>query len=632
MNTILKSHLRLWLILVIATAALLTLAFQGGETDPAHCRSCKTPTPTYTPTTLPPQACQVVSVEFDKAEYLTGDPIKVTLRVEDAEGAPLIGANVDATVSRQPFTDTLEASDIPPLEDQSGTYDGIYTQTNLPGLFTFNFDVSDFTGPRFLPCSATRTVRVNPKQCRLEITPSSPPYTPNQPITITAKVKVEEQDQCDASVNYSWTGPDFTTPVLLPFKSENCAYTHTFTPTKMGNYTFTLFAGDSASPARYQSCSDSITFPVQNNTPPCSITLQAAPNPATLNRTINLTATVTNTNGVTPVVTATVQKPNNSSEQIPLTCTNSGLCTGSYTPTVTGTHTFSASASDPQSNKTFSSCNSATVPVLVEDGSGTATVSIVPSPQTVDLCGRTDPDISNTVVATVTNLSQVDLSITYDSTFVIPSEITPVFGSGTISRNGNTIRYQGSSNAPVSGAIVDLLNIDWRLQGRRGTTTITLTSTLRDNTGASIPHTDQNGLLVITISPPCLRCTVNLQGRADHSGVMVTSPAGEQARSYPNGLFAIAATGELNLTAPGYLSTQMAASAGLTAGEPEIDACQVTLLAGDANGDNTVNILDLTYLAGRYQSADPTADLNASGLVDILDLALAAGNYQRQGQ
>jgi hypothetical protein len=53
----------------------------------------------------------------------------------------------------------------------------------------------------------------------------------------------------------------------------------------------------------------------------------------------------------------------------------------------------------------------------------------------------------------------------------------------------------------------------------------------------------------------------------------------------------------------------------------------ITLLVGDVNADNRIDILDLAYIAQRYQSSDPTADLNADGRVDIIDLALAASNY-----
>ena len=57
----------------------------------------------------------------------------------------------------------------------------------------------------------------------------------------------------------------------------------------------------------------------------------------------------------------------------------------------------------------------------------------------------------------------------------------------------------------------------------------------------------------------------------------------------------------------------------------------MTLLAGDMNGDEVINIFDLAYIATKYRSTDPLADLTADGQVDIVDLALAATNYKRQG-
>jgi len=44
-----------------------------------------------------------------------------------------------------------------------------------------------------------------------------------------------------------------------------------------------------------------------------------------------------------------------------------------------------------------------------------------------------------------------------------------------------------------------------------------------------------------------------------------------------------------------------------------------------------VNILDLAFIAGRYGSNDPTADLNGDGKVDIVDLVIVADKYDRQG-
>ena len=62
------------------------------------------------------------------------------------------------------------------------------------------------------------------------------------------------------------------------------------------------------------------------------------------------------------------------------------------------------------------------------------------------------------------------------------------------------------------------------------------------------------------------------------------------------------------------------------------------LLAGDANGDNAVNILDLSILAGAYNASDgdgsfnPATDFNGDGVVNILDLSLLAGNYNMTGE
>jgi hypothetical protein len=56
----------------------------------------------------------------------------------------------------------------------------------------------------------------------------------------------------------------------------------------------------------------------------------------------------------------------------------------------------------------------------------------------------------------------------------------------------------------------------------------------------------------------------------------------------------------------------------------------VTLLGGDINGDRQVDILDIAYMGGRFQTTDPLADLNADGIVDILDLVMAAGNFKKR--
>ena len=65
----------------------------------------------------------------------------------------------------------------------------------------------------------------------------------------------------------------------------------------------------------------------------------------------------------------------------------------------------------------------------------------------------------------------------------------------------------------------------------------------------------------------------------------------------------------------------------------------VELLAGDFNGDEQINIFDLSLIASRYNEAvseTPSAELeqlniitsgNSGSRIDIFDLSAVAGNY-----
>ena len=52
-------------------------------------------------------------------------------------------------------------------------------------------------------------------------------------------------------------------------------------------------------------------------------------------------------------------------------------------------------------------------------------------------------------------------------------------------------------------------------------------------------------------------------------------------------------------------------------------------LAGDVNGDNSVNIFDLVMVAGQFgkSGAGLSGDVNGDGSVNIFDLVMVAGNF-----
>ena len=65
----------------------------------------------------------------------------------------------------------------------------------------------------------------------------------------------------------------------------------------------------------------------------------------------------------------------------------------------------------------------------------------------------------------------------------------------------------------------------------------------------------------------------------------------------------------------------------------------ITLPAGDANNDNSVDTSDFAVLLGAYNGDatipgsgyDPAADFNGDGAVDASDFALLVGNYNAEG-
>lgn len=130
--------------------------------------------------------------------------------------------------------------------------------------------------------------------------------------------------------------------------------------------------------------------------------------------------------------------------------------------------------------------------------------------------------------------------------------------------------------------------------------------------------------------------TVLLQGRSDHSGTRIflspaTCPASTgttpAAVTAADGSFEIITNGQtyacLQAIQPGYLTGQ--------SDLPGEQLGSVTLLGGDVNGDDLIDIFDLAYIGARFDSADPGADINRDNLVDIFDLVIAAGNYDKAG-
>jgi exo-beta-1,3-glucanase (GH17 family) len=140
------------------------------------------------------------------------------------------------------------------------------------------------------------------------------------------------------------------------------------------------------------------------------------------------------------------------------------------------------------------------------------------------------------------------------------------------------------------------------------------------------------------IIPADISGTVLLQGRTDHKGsqiflseapcTSIRSTTVADTVTDAQGRFSLSPTFDqsyqcLQVVQPGYLTGQF--------NFPRGDLGTLTLLAGDVNRDNRIDILDLAFIAAHYDRATPAADVNGNGVVDIFDLSLTAKNYQRGG-
>jgi hypothetical protein len=111
------------------------------------------------------------------------------------------------------------------------------------------------------------------------------------------------------------------------------------------------------------------------------------------------------------------------------------------------------------------------------------------------------------------------------------------------------------------------------------------------------------------------------------AGQVVVSESLEDNGAYE--LEAPAGTYTLRISAPGFL----AARKSVTLAGTTLVVAKVTLLAGDINGDNSIDALDLISLGAAFEipPALAAADFNADGKVDLFDLTLLAPNWRKTG-
>jgi len=106
---------------------------------------------------------------------------------------------------------------------------------------------------------------------------------------------------------------------------------------------------------------------------------------------------------------------------------------------------------------------------------------------------------------------------------------------------------------------------------------------------------------------------------------VVVNSDGTFSLSAPAGSYSISAS------RPGFLKAirnPISLTAGGTLTMPTI-----SLLAGDVNNDDNINVTDVITIGTNYNNSTPTAaDFNNDGVINVLDLQILAANYPKTGQ
>lgn len=259
----------------------------------------------------------------------------------------------------------------------------------------------------------------------------------------------------------------------------------------------------------------------------------------------------------------------------------------------------------------------------------------------------------------VANLYGVQAFLEYDSSKLNLSNVT--LGTGLLPevivpmpQSGNQINFSFSQQAPtlpVSGSNIVLATLQFTATAP-GAANVSFRATppqtlFSDNGGFSIgPATRTGGVITVSAPPPSgsVSGTILLQGRSLHNGAMAEiDPPAFPGTGSPNGLTSV--SGAFNIasvltgshTIRGRMIGYLLATKSITVNAGANAAGTVTLIGGDANMDQVIDILDLSFIAARYLQNGPTyspvapanttPDINGDNVVNILDLSLTASNY-----
>jgi hypothetical protein len=200
---------------------------------------------------------------------------------------------------------------------------------------------------------------------------------------------------------------------------------------------------------------------------------------------------------------------------------------------------------------------------------------------------------------------------------------------------GDRVRFAASLvGVPAQNGDLHIATIEFRGRDAGGSPLEWINVILANDVGAAIPHIRRNGGIRV-IDTLDIAGYAFLQGRQNHAGidVEVSGPEIADVVTDANGYYVVPAVRsgryEFLFEHDLYLATHLRnCDTGIGT---EFNPPPVTLVAGDLNSDQAINIMDLTRCAAVFGQPDPGADLNDDGIVNLLDLVLIGINFGRVG-
>lgn len=384
-----------------------------------------------------------------------------------------------------------------------------------------------------------------------------------------------------------------------------------------------------------------------------------------------LVATITFTTAATG---GTASVPFTTGTALVSNTTNTDLLGGSLANTGGGTYTIdttppTTSITAPANNATISAPGTVNVTATATDAASSVTkvelyldgalkTTLTTSPYTYSwsttgvalgahtLQTKAYDTFNNIGTSTVVNVTLADQTPPTTS-ITAPSGGTAVSGTVTVSSNAadNT---GGTGISKVELYVDGVLNstdtaspysFSWN------TTTATNAShslTVKAYDGAATPNVTTSAAVSVTVdnsaptAPGSLRMTANtlnsitLAWNASTDNNAVTnyklSRNGTLVATLPVGILTYNDTGLTSTTTYSYslVATDAAGNSSVAA---TLSAATVTLKPGDLNGDNLVDITDLSILLSNWNTTNAVADINKDGTVNIFDLSILLSHY-----